>query len=347
VHYKGTRSIRFFHDVATRLRSTSGVGAAALEYQDIASIRPDGPVAREDARTSGVWVDDGFFDTLGIPIVEGRGIRRTDLRSAPTVAVINDVLARHYWPGQKAVGRQLHLTTDGWVTVVGVVRLRGFMSFGTPPMDTIFLPFGTAADRNVRLLVRSVGDPRTLVEPIRAIVRDLDPDQAVPDADPWQTSFGVFIDATLLGLDTLGAMGALGLVLALVGLYALIAYDVGARTRELGIRMALGASASAVVRMVLKQGLVVALCGVGTGLALTWITVEVANALLAGSGSNGPSSPNPNGGSQISLQLGTDFFGGHTFAILMMAVLIVTLVAAYLPARRAARVDPNIALRIE
>ena len=347
VHYKGTRAIGFFHDVATRLRSTSGVSAAALEYQDIASIRPDSPVAREDARTSGVWVDDGFFDTLGIPIAEGRGIRRADLRSAPTVAVVNDVLARHYWPGHTAVGRQVHLTTGEWVTVVGVVRLKGFMSFGTPPMDTIFLPFGTTAERNVRLLVRSVGDSHRLVEPIRAIVHDLDPDQAVPDVDQWQTSFGVFVDATLLGLDTLGAMGTLGLVLALVGLYALVAYDVSARTRELGIRMALGARPSGVVRLVLKQGLVVALCGVGTGLTLTWITVEVVNALFAGSGSNGPSSPDPNGGSRISLQLGTDFFGGHTFTILITAVLIVTILAAYLPARRASRVDPNVALRIE
>jgi len=136
-------------------------------------------------------------------------------------------------------------------------------------------------------------------------------------------------------------------VLALVGLYALVAYDVSARTRELGIRMALGARPSGVVRLVLKQGLVVALCGVGTGLTLTWITVEVVNALFAGSGSNGPSSPDPNGGSRISLQLGTDFFGGHTFTILITAVLIVTILAAYLPARRALRVDPNVALRIE
>jgi predicted permease len=345
VHFTGTRATAFFNDLAARLRSTRGVRAVALEYQDVALIRPDSPVAREDVRTSGVWIDDGFFDTLGIPIVEGRGIRRADLGPAPTVALVNDVLARHYWPGQTAVGRQVRLSSGVWVTVVGVARLKAFMAFGTPPMDTIFLPYGAPAQRDVQLLARSVSDPRTLVEPIRSIVRNLDPDQAMPDAYPWETSLGVFIDATLLGLDTLGAMGGLGLLLALVGLYGLIAYDVSSRTREFGIRMALGARAGTVVRMVLRQGAVLAGCGVGAGLMLTWVAFHTAAALFPGSG--GPSAADPNGGSQISLQFDTDQFGGAAFTVLVIAVLIVTVLAAYLPARRASRVDPNVALRME
>ena len=347
VHYKGTRATAFFDNIVTRLRSTKGVRAAALEYQDVALIRPDSPIARDDVRTSGVWIDDGFFDTLGIPIVEGRGIGRRDLDRAPTAAVVNDVLAHHYWPGQSAVGKQIHLHTGEWLAVVGVARLKAFMAFGTPPMDTIFVPYGEPSDRVVRLLVRSTGDPQTLVEPIHAIVRDLDPDQAIPDATPWQASLRVFVDATLLGLDTLGAMGGLGLVLALVGLYGLIAYDVSSRTREFGIRMALGARAATVLRMVLRQGLAVAACGVGAGLMLTWISVGIWNAFFSESGLSATSSPDPNGGSQISLQIGTDSFSGHAFTALVIAVLIVTTLAAYLPARRVLRVDPNVALRME
>lgn len=345
VHFKGTRATAFFNNIASRLRSTNGVRAAALEYQDVALIRPDSPIARDDVRTSGVWIDDGFFDTLGIPITEGRGIGRRDLTLAPTVAVVNDVLAHHYWPGQTAVGKQIHLHTGEWITVVGVARLKAFMAFGTPPMDTIFLPYGAPKDRTVRLLVHSTGDPRTLVEPIHAIVRDLDPDQAIPDATPWQTSLRVFVDATLLGLDTFGAMGGLGLTLALVGLYGLIAYDVSSRTREFGIRMALGARAATVVRMVLRQGLAVGACGVGAGLMLTWLTVGILNAFFSGAGSS--AAPDPTGGSQISVQIGTDFFGGHAFTALVIAVLIVMTLAAYLPARRVMRVDPNVALRME
>jgi ABC-type antimicrobial peptide transport system permease subunit len=221
------------------------------------------------------------------------------------------------------------------------------MAFGTPPMDTIFLPYGIPAQRNVQVLARAVDDPRSLVEPIRSIVRDLDPDQAMPDAYPWNTSLAVFIDATLLGLDTLGAMGGLGLLLALVGLYGLIAYDVSARTREFGIRLALGARAGALVRMVLRQGVVLAASGVGIGLALTWAVLEVSNALLPGSGSGSAAPPDPNGGSQISLQVGTDSFGGAAFTVLVIAVLSVTILAAYVPARRAARVDPTTSLRAE
>jgi predicted permease len=347
VHHKGARATAFFNTIATRLRATNGVRAAAVEYQDVALIRPDSPNARDDVRVSGVWIDEGFFDTLGIPIAEGRGIGRRDLDRAPTVAVVNDALANHYWPGRSAVGKQIHLHTGEWITVVGVARLKAFMAFGTPPMDTIFLPYGAPSDRNVRLLVRSTGDPRTLAEPIHAIVRDLDPDQAIPDATPWQTSLGVFVDATLLALDTLGGMGGLGLVLALVGLYGLIAYDVSSRTREFGIRMALGARAASVVRMVLRQGLAVAACGVGAGLMLTWLTVRILDAFFSGTGSGPGSAPDPTGGSQINLQIGTDFFGGHSFTALVIAVLIVTTLAAYLPARRVLRVDPNVALRME
>jgi hypothetical protein len=294
-----------------------------------------------------VWVDDGFFDTLDIPVVDGRAIRRADLGAAPAVAMINDVFARHYWPGQRAVGKQIHLSTGRWVVVIGVARLNTFMSFGSPPMDTIFLPYGEPTQRDIRLLARSAGDPQTLVDPIRKVVRDLDPDQAMPEALAWQSSMNVFIKAALLSLDTLGAMGGLGLLLALVGLYGLIAFEVNSRTREIGIRMALGARAGEVVRMVLRQGLALAVCGVGVGLALTWGVLQAATAILPGDGSNGATPPEPNGGSQISAHVGTEYFGGEAFTVLVVVVLVVTILAAYLPARRASRVDPNVALRAD
>jgi ABC-type antimicrobial peptide transport system permease subunit len=147
-------------------------------------------------------------------------------------------------------------------------------------------------------------------------------------------------------MNTMGAMGVLGLALALVGLYGLLAYEVSARTREIGIRMALGARPGAVVRMVLRQGILLAVCGVGAGVGLNFAAIEITEAMF-GSGGNAPKPADPNAGAGLSLQVGTEQFGGGAFWTLMVAVFAVTLLAAYLPARRAARVDPNVALRSE
>ena len=158
-------------------------------YQDVAAIRPNSPKAHDAVKTAGVWIGEGFFDTLGIPILEGRVFQAADLREPVSVAVVNDVLAKHYWPGQNAIGKQIRLSTGQWVNVIGVAQIKAFMAFGTPPMDTIFLPYGTPKQRDIRLLVRSSADPRALVDPIRAVVRDLDPDQVVPEAMPFQAMF--------------------------------------------------------------------------------------------------------------------------------------------------------------
>jgi ABC-type antimicrobial peptide transport system permease subunit len=145
-------------------------------------------------------------------------------------------------------------------------------------------------------------------------------------------------------------MGVLGLLLALVGLYGLVTFEVNSRTREIGIRMALGARQSAVVRMVLQQGIVLAACGVAAGVGLNYGVERLLLAFLGSSGGSGtgqPQAPAPNGGSQISISAGTETFGDHGFLVLVLAVFAVTLIAAYLPARRASRVDPNVALRCE
>jgi len=348
-HLKDLRAAQFFKELAGRVRSAKGVKGAALIYQDVAVIRPESPAARDDVKVSGVWVDEGFFDTFGIPLIEGRAFRATDFGPSPAVAIVNDVLVRRYWPGQNGVGKQIRLKAGQWVSIIGVARINAFMAFGTGPMDTIFLPYGTPKGREVMLTARSTGDPRGLVEPIRALIHDLDPDQAMPDAHTWQNTYGVFLRGAMLSLDTLGAMGVLGLLLALVGLYGLLAYEVGSRTREIGIRMALGARAGAVVRMVLRYGVALAVCGVGAGAALDWGAERLMFALLGvGSNASGdPKPPEPNGGGQMSIQIGTEHFGHEAFTILVVAVFVITLVAAYLPARRAARVDPNVALRAE
>lgn len=352
VHFKDARAKQFFRDLVARTRRATEVRAATLLYQDVAVIRPDSPLAHDDVRTSGVWGDEEFFETLGIPVVQGRVFQRADIAEKPSVAIVNEVLAKRYWPGQNAVGKRIRLNTGQWVDVIGVAKIDRFMAFGTPPMDIVFLPFGAAKDRDVRLAVRSTGDPQAPAESIRRIIHELDPDQAIPDSHAVQPFFALVMRAVWLGLNTFGAMGVLALLLALVGLYGLLAYEVSSRTREIGIRMALGARAGAVVRMVLRQGIALAVFGVGAGMALNYGLVKVMQTFLGNGGAGGGDAkpPEPNGGNQISLNAGygpDSSFNGHALAILVIAVFVVTILAAWLPARRAATVDPNVALRAE
>ncbi len=352
IHSRDARAAHFFNDLAERLNRTQGVRAAAVDYQDIATIRPDSGVVKDDVKVSGVWVTERFFEALGIPILEGRAFQGADMGGAPMVAVVNEALAKRYWPGENVVGKQIRLSTGGWVNVIGVAKINAFMAFGTPPLDTIFLPYGVPQQRDIRLLVKSAGTPETLVEPVRAIMHDLDPDQVMPEAMPLQATFGLFIRSALLGLNTVASMGVLGLVLALVGLYGLLSYEVNSRTREIGIRMALGARAGAVVRMVMQHGVALAVCGIAVGIALNWGLEHALMAILGvGARNNGgnanPPPPAPNDGSQINFNAGWGSESYKAFTILVMAVFVVTIIAAWIPARRAARVDPNVALRAE
>jgi len=350
VHFKDARAKQFFRDLVARTRHATEVRAATLLYQDVAVIRPESPLAHDDVRTSGVWGDEEFFETLGIPVVQGRVFQRADISEKPSVAIVNEVLAKRYWPGQNPVGKRIRLNTGQWVDVIGLAKIDRFMAFGTPPLDTIFLPFGAPEDRDVRLAVRSAGDPQAPAESIRRIIHDLDPDQAIPDPHSVQPFFALVMRAVWLGLNTFGAMGVLALLLALVGLYGLLAYEVSSRTREIGIRMALGARAGAVVRMVLRQGVALAVLGVGAGMALNYGLMKVMQALTGGGPAVVGQPPQPNGGNQISLNagFGSDAaFNNHALIILVIAVFAVAIFAAWLPARRAARVDPNVALRAE
>jgi len=357
-HYKGAAQTHFLDQLVERVRNLNDVQSATLTYQGIAEVRPENAAKPDDVPTSGVWGDEDFFDALGIPILKGRAFRKGDTGHAPAVAIVNEVLARHHWPGQDAVGKQLRVSGDTagdtaqWVEVVGVVKINNYHAFGVPPQDIVFLPYTPPPKpHDVSLLVRAAREPFQLVEPMRKIIRELDPDQAVPTAETWQHAYGVFTYMLQLGTSIIGAMGVLGLMLALVGLYGLVMFEVNSRTREIGIRMALGARQSTVVNMVLRQGVVLAVCGVAAGVGLNWGVVRVLMSFL-GKNPPGPPSPEtpppaPNEGNSISVHLGTDTFGDHGFYVLVLAVFVITLVAAYIPARRASRVDPNVALRCE
>ncbi len=197
-------------------------------YQGIEPVRPESSAKTGDVPTSGVWADDGFFDTMGIPVLKGRSFVQADLGHAPAVAIVNEVLARHDWPNENPVGKQLRIGGEKgqFVEVVGVAKIDNYFSFGVPPMDIIFLPYESAVSkRPLRLLIRSARDPSALVETLRRAMRELDPDQAVPTAEVVQDLFRIFTRMLMLSTHTIGAMGVLGLILALVGLYGLLMFE--------------------------------------------------------------------------------------------------------------------------
>jgi putative ABC transport system permease protein len=295
------------------------------------SYIPEGlelPPERPSLSIFGSTVDPGYFDTMRVPIVKGRAFAETDGASSPRVAIVNEEVARKYWPGQDAVGKRLRLHgPDGpWLEVVGVARTHRYIWVGEPPSEYVYLPLAQTERQQMTLLLESHGDPALLAGPLRELARSLDPNVPMHNVRTMEELF--FLRAVSLStmlIQTVAAMGALGLLLAVMGLYALMAYSVGRRTREIGIRMAIGAGRRPVLGMVLKQGLALASAGVAVGLLASVAVVRLLAAAMSGVSSSDP----------------------VVLVALPLAVVGVTLVATLVPARRAALVDPVKALRYE
>jgi putative ABC transport system permease protein len=336
--YDAARTQRFYKDLLTQVRSTSGVKSATLASEipmgintDAARILPEGyslPVGRENIAVPGLRVDPSFFDTMGIPLMEGRGFQETDSADAPRVAVVNETLARHYWPGESAIGKRFRLENDTgpWVEVVGIARNHKYVWIGEGSTDFVYLHHLQSPRTNMTMIVESHAEPERLNAPLRDAVRRLDPGQPVFDVNSMEDFYQVRTVGNLrVLLTTVGAMGLMGLLLALVGLYGLLTYNVSRRTREIGVRMAIGAGRRDVLLMALKQGIALTLSGIGIGLVLSFAAERLLPAVFPAYHS-------------------TDVVG---YVLVATTLLTVTLLAAYIPARRASRMDPTRALRHE
>jgi putative ABC transport system permease protein len=240
---------------------------------------------------------------------------------------VNQELAQHYWPGRDPIGRRFRLDSrDGpWVEIVGVAKTTKYIWFGEAPTDFAYLPLAQHPQSQMTLLAYSSGDPASLAEPLRQVVRTLDANQPVFGVRSYDEvyEYRAKSQPNML-IRTIGTMGLMGLLLAMVGLYGLVAYAANRRTREIGIRMAIGAARGTVLRMVLKQGLVLALIGIGIGLAASIGAERLLNSMFESSG--------------------TDFV---TYLLVAPVLLAITALAVYIPARRASRIDPMRVLRYE
>ncbi len=335
--------VRFSLALLERLRGLPGVTAAGLggglpldgnmsnsgqAFEDF-PVEPGGlPPILPERR-----VAPGYFEALSVPVVEGRTFEVADVEESRKVAVISEPLARRLWPDQSAVGKRLQpgLGDLEWLTVVGVVGGTRDVGLDRPPIEAVYYPVNTALEgdgwwvpRGLSLTLRTAGDPLALAGAVRAEVRALDPE--IPLAR-MRTMERVVADSGARTAFTMALMvlaGGLALALAAIGLYGVVAYGVGQRTREIGVRMALGASGGRVAGMVVRQGLTVAAAGVVLG----WGAALVATRWMS---------------SLLLFEVGA--VDAATYAATALALAGVAAAASWLPARRAAAVDPQIALK--
>jgi putative ABC transport system permease protein len=339
VRYTPKQSHDFYRTLADRARTLPGVQAVTLASfiplspeQNIDNVAPEGhqfPKGQLSAQVLSSVVDENYFDVMQTLILHGRTFRATDKEDAPLVAIVNQQFAQTYWPGQDAVGKRLSLDKDkkqAWLQVVGVAKTGKYTYTGEPPTSFLYVPYAQHPRKSMYLLANSYGDPAALAAPLREVVNGLDSDQPVFNVRTMQDFYQVrAISAMRMIMGMVASMGMTGLMLALVGLYALVAYSVAQRTREIGIRMAIGARRSDVLNMILRQGLTLSLAGIGIG-----AVISIALARLLTAGLIGLGQPN-----------------SATYVIVPLMLIAVTAASCYLPALRASRVDPMVALRYE
>jgi predicted permease len=335
----------FYRQLLEQARTLAGVKSAALseavpliltaaqsQFTGLRSTRviPEGvqlPSGTESVSLLSNIVSDGYFRTMGVPIVQGRDFLSSDRADSPRVAIVNEQFAHNYYPNQEVIGKRLRLNgSDGpFAEIVGVAKQSTYLNPIEPRQEYLYLPWVQNPAPAMTLMLETEGPPAEEAGRLRDLVRRLDANQPIFAVRSMQEVYDLTVKQRMdIIREIIGGLGFLGLVLALVGLYGLMSYSVSLRHREIGIRMAVGADPAAVVRMVLKQGMVLAASGVVIGVILSLAASKLTAALPA----------------------------GHAFDLALivpvpLALLGMAALGVYLPARRASQVDPNTVLRQE
>ncbi|HET9530012.1 MAG TPA: ABC transporter permease, partial [Blastocatellia bacterium] len=334
--YDRARGEQFYKELGERLRSLPGVQTVGMSRNvpfgysnDIVDIFIDERVTTTDEGKRSIFgtvVGPSFFQAMGMPLLRGRDFTEQDNDRAPKVAVINQAMAELLWPGQEAIGRRFRLDREGPpVEVVGIARDWKYLFIGEEPRPFLFLPLAQNYRPDMIFYLHGAADPVSLSASVREAVRELDSDLPVYDLKSMRSHLreGIALLFVRLGATFAGVFGVLALALAVVGVYGVISYTVAQRTHEIGIRMALGAGFRDVLWLIVGKGLALTLAGIviGTGAALA--LTGLMSSLLYGTSPSDPA----------------------TFLTISAGLAAVSLAASYIPARRAARVDPMAALR--
>ena len=286
--------------------------------------RPQQPDEIRNARFNSC--SPNYFRTLDTPLLKGRDFTARDAQGEPEVAIINESMARRYWQAEDPLGHRIRLTGNNpWRTIVGVVGDVHSKELKVEPGPEMFFPFQQSPFPVFSLMVRAVDDPKSLIGAVRSEIRGIDPDLPVSEIATMEELVTVSIAPQRLNTFLIGLFSALALTLAAIGIYGVMSYAVTQRTQEIGIRLALGAKPDDVLKLVVKQGMALVLIGIAVGLTASFGLTRLLKTLLF---TVSPTDP-------------------LTFTVIPLSLTLVALFACYLPARRAAKVDPLIALRAE
>ena len=336
--YSQERGKQLFGQLVERVEALPGVRSASLANylpltttSSIQAVTIEGyqsPPGREGFGINVMYVGPQYFQTMGTPLLRGREFTAQDREGAPGVVIINEAMAQRFWPNQDPIGKRIGLEWRKKAPeheIVGVVKTGKYRSLGEQPLPFLYLSLLQNYEPKATLVVRTSGDPRPLLSAVQQEVRALDPNLALIDLETLDQymALPLFLPRTTGIL--LGVFGLMALILAMMGLYGVIAYVVSQRTHEIGIRMALGAERHDVLRLIVGQALGLTLIGVTIGLAGAFAATRALSSLLYGISPTDPAT-----------------FLGVSFLLTAVALL-----ASYLPARRATKVDPMVALRYE
>jgi len=336
---EGAKRDSYYRQLMERVRALPGVQAAgAIRTLPLSgnlwgrSLTVEGfpvlPVGQAQAVQHNV-ITPGYFRALGIPLLEGRDFTDADTSDTPKVTIIDERLARQYWPGESPLGHRVRFgppeDNEPWHTIVGVVGAVRHERLDAETRQSVYLPHSEVSVTTMTLTVRATANPQNLTSAVTGEVRALDPDLPVTKVMTMQEVIAQSVWQARLYTILFGVFAIVALLLASVGIYGVMAYTVTIRTHEIGLRVALGAQSSNVLRLIVGQGMKLALAGVIVGLAGAFALTRLMASLLYGTS---PSDP-------------------LTFLVIALLLTGVTLVACYIPARRATRVDPMVALRYE
>ena len=337
--YDETRGRQFYKQLTDRVRTLPGVLDASVAsgtplgynnssmevyFEGRAAGRPEEDRTAVFCNTVGA----GYFQTMGTTLLRGREFTDRDNTSSLRVVVINETMARRYWPEQEAIGKRFAVHREGpYLEVVGIARDSKYMFIGEDPRAFFYLPFEQNYRGEMTLFVHSAGNDAGAIASIRQVVRDLDGDLPIYDAKTMISHLrdGLALLFVRLGARLATTFGLLGLVLAMVGVYGVVSYSVSQRIHEIGIRVALGANSADVLKLVIRQGLSLTMAGVAIGLLAALAVTRVLGSLLYGVSATDP----------------------LTFVVIALILTGVALAASFIPARRALKVDPMVALRYE
>ena len=320
--------LAFADRVVERFEQIPGVESAAMTALVplggdalVASFHPAGRSDIPGTRPSTLSVGPRYFETLAIPVLQGREFDARDREGAPPVAIVNQTFANTYFPGQRALGRRIEIGGEDQAEIVGIVRDSRIDTIGEAPKSVVFYPFAQRP-RRLTVIARTAGNPATMLPAFRAAIGQLDAAAKV-SIGTLREAASTELSMRRVGTQMIGAIGIVGLLLTAIGLYGVVSYLVASRTAELGIRMALGATPRQLHREMLRHAARLACGGMAIGVAVSLLVTPALATFLAGLSPVDP----------------------IAFATGAAVLAIVTFVASYLPARRVARVDPLLALR--